>query len=59
MADFKPFLFAALNNHEDAQVRMAAIGVVSDLCRTFEGKLFPIMEELVKTLFSILGVRLF
>ena len=56
LADFKPFLMSALDNHEDAQVCLAAIGVVSDLCRAFEIKIFPIMDEIMQKLLAILQV---
>jgi len=56
LADFKPFLMSALDNHEDSQVCLAAIGVVSALCRAFEIKIFPIMDEIMQKLLAILQV---
>ena len=56
MNAFKPFLFASLDNHEDSQICIAAIGVVADLCRTFEGKIFPIMDEIMAKLIAIIQV---
>lgn len=58
MEQFKPFLFAGLNNHEDSQVCLSAIGVISDLCRAFEENLFPMCDEIVQTLNHILEVSL-
>ncbi|KAH7727518.1 importin subunit beta-1 [Aphelenchoides avenae] len=54
MEQFKPFLFAGLNNHEDSQVCLSAIGVISDLCRAFEENIFPMCDEIVQTLNHIL-----
>lgn len=54
MVDFKPYLLSALDNHEDAQVGIAAIGVVSDLCRAFEGNIGAYMDEIMEKLLGIL-----
>lgn len=58
MGVFKPYLFACLDNHEDSQVCIASIGVVADLCRAFEGKIFPLMDEIMAKLIAILQVLL-
>src|SRR3569623_379152 len=54
MDQFKPFLLAGLTNYEDPQVCLAAIGVLSDLCRAFEGQIFPLMDEFMAHLLKIL-----
>jgi importin subunit beta-1 len=54
MQDFKPFLLAALDNHEDGHVGIAAIGVVSDLCRAFESGISEYMDEIMQRLLAIL-----
>uniref|UniRef100_A0A914D9W3 Importin N-terminal domain-containing protein n=1 Tax=Acrobeloides nanus TaxID=290746 RepID=A0A914D9W3_9BILA len=54
MDQFKPFLLAGLINYEDPQVCLAAIGVLSDLCRAFEGQIFPLMDEFMAHLLKIL-----
>uniref|UniRef100_A0A914EA66 Importin subunit beta-1/Transportin-1-like TPR repeats domain-containing protein n=1 Tax=Acrobeloides nanus TaxID=290746 RepID=A0A914EA66_9BILA len=54
MDQFKPFLLAGLINYEDPQVCLAAIGVLSDLCRAFEGQIFPLMDEFMTHLLQIL-----
>jgi importin subunit beta-1 len=51
---FKPFLMASLGNHEDSQVCLSAIGVVSDLCRAFEEHIFAMTDEIVAHLLQIL-----
>jgi importin subunit beta-1 len=54
MPEFKPFLLNALSNHEDPQVSIAAIGVVSDLCRAFEANIIGHMDEIMEKLLNIL-----
>ena len=54
MGDFKPFLLAALDNHEDSQVGIAAVGVVSDLCRSLETNILAYMDEIMEKLLAIL-----
>uniref|UniRef100_A0A915ELT2 Importin N-terminal domain-containing protein n=1 Tax=Ditylenchus dipsaci TaxID=166011 RepID=A0A915ELT2_9BILA len=54
MVDFKPYLFAALDSHEDTQVCITAVGVLSDLCRAFEANIAVIMDEIMAKLFDIL-----
>jgi hypothetical protein len=56
---FRPFLLASLDSHEDSQICMAAIGVLSVLCRNFGDKIFPLMDELMEKLLSILSVCIF
>uniref|UniRef100_A0A914LJG5 Importin N-terminal domain-containing protein n=1 Tax=Meloidogyne incognita TaxID=6306 RepID=A0A914LJG5_MELIC len=54
MPDFKPFLLAALENHDDAQIGIAAVGVVSDLCRAFETNISGYMDEIMERMLGIL-----
>jgi len=54
MEQFKPYLVGALRAHEEHLVCQAAIGVVSDLCHAFEGKIAPLMDEFVQLLLEIL-----
>ena len=54
---FKPYLLAALDNHEDSQVCIAAVGAVAELCKAFEVKISPIMDEIMAELFAILQVH--
>ena len=54
MPEFKPYLLTALDNHEDSQVAIAAIGVVSDLCRAFEANIITFMDEIMEKLLGIL-----
>jgi len=56
MPDFKPFLLAALENHDDAQIGIAAVGVVSDLCRAFETNISGYMDEIMERMLGILQV---
>jgi len=56
MGGFKPCLLHALDAHEDSQLCISAIGVVSDLCRCFEAKIVPEMDEVMGRLMSILEV---
>lgn len=56
MEKFKPYLFASLDSHEETQLCIAAIGVVSDLCRAFEGRILPLMDEVMAKLLDILQV---
>ena len=49
---FKPYLLAALDNHEDSQVCIAAVGAVAELCKAFEVKISPIMDEIMAELFA-------
>lgn len=57
MDSFKPFLFHALDLHDDTQVCITAVGVVSDLCRAFDEKILPIMDEIMAKLLHILQVN--
>ncbi|VDN00908.1 unnamed protein product [Thelazia callipaeda] len=50
---FKPFLVAGLQNHDEAQVCSAAIGVLVDLCRALESNLMPHLDEFMGLLFHI------
>ncbi|KAL3122426.1 hypothetical protein niasHT_001461 [Heterodera trifolii] len=52
--EFKPFLLTSLDNHEDPQVCIAAIGVISDLCRAFEQHIAYVMDEIMEKLLGIL-----
>jgi len=54
LTGFKPYLFHALDSHEEAQVCIAAIGVVSDLCRAFELAIAPLMDEVMSKLLNVL-----
>jgi importin subunit beta-1 len=56
MDGFKPYLFHALDSHEDSQVCIAAVGVVSDLCRALSARIAPLMDEVMARLLSILEV---
>lgn len=57
MGEFKPYLLSALDNHEDSQVCVAAIGVIADLCRAFEANIATVMDEIMEKLFGILQVK--
>lgn len=57
MDSFKPYLFHTLGMHEDTQVCITAIGVVSDLYRVFEEELLlTISDEIMEKLIFILQV---
>lgn len=56
LKDFKDYLFHALDLHEDTQVCITAIGVVSDLYRVFEEQIFFLTNEIMQKLIAILEV---
>merc|ERR1712048_165718 len=54
MPHFAPHLTAALQNHEDVQVCVLAIGVVGDACRALEVKIITYCNEILQILYASL-----
>lgn len=49
---FFPFLKLGLQNAEDYQVCIIAVGIVGDVCRALEGKVLPFCDEFVNILLT-------
>lgn len=52
MPHFVPCLHMALQNYEDTQVCLMAVGVVTDLCRALQMKVLPYVEQFVHILYT-------
>ncbi|CAD5206634.1 unnamed protein product [Bursaphelenchus okinawaensis] len=55
MDSFKPVLYHAMSNHAEKDLCISALGVVTDLCTAFEGKICQYSDELVQVLITLLG----
>ncbi|EDV26853.1 uncharacterized protein TRIADDRAFT_54185 [Trichoplax adhaerens] len=55
MDSFKPFLLMGLKNVMEHQVCLAAVGIVSDLCRAFGHNFVPHADEIMSILIKNLG----
>ncbi|KAG2798105.1 Importin subunit beta-1 [Phytophthora cactorum] len=54
MQYFGPVVLMGLKNSEEYMVCSVAVGVVGDLCRSLEGKILPLCDEIVAALIEIL-----
>ena len=50
MESFAPFLFAALKNHEDIEVCIAAIGLINDISRSLNEGILPYCDRILRLL---------
>uniref|UniRef100_A0A1I7S7A1 Importin N-terminal domain-containing protein n=1 Tax=Bursaphelenchus xylophilus TaxID=6326 RepID=A0A1I7S7A1_BURXY len=55
MDAFKPLLYHAMSNHAEKDLCISALGVVTDLCTAFEGKIIAYSDELVRVLITLLN----
>ena len=53
-----PVLYEALNNHVEYQICAAAVGVVTELCRSLNDRLIPYCDQIMTHLFGCLNVRI-
>ncbi|KAL7746173.1 karyopherin Kap95 [Sorochytrium milnesiophthora] len=49
---FIPFLFSALQNHEEHQLCSIAVGLIGDICRALNADVAPYVETFMNTLFA-------
>lgn len=56
---FKPILISVLQNHAEAEVCSAAVGLVEDLASNLGDKISPYGEEFLQHLVAILMVKIF
>ncbi|CAF1129422.1 unnamed protein product, partial [Adineta ricciae] len=50
-----PVLYEALNNHVEYQICAAAVGVVTELCRSLNDRLIPYCDQIMTHLFGCLN----
>lgn len=55
---FKPILFNALASHQERETCVNALGVITDLCTAFEGRISVYADELMQALIALLNVSL-
>lgn len=58
MEAFSPYLYNALNNHEEASLCAMSIGLVSDITRALEDKVQPYCDAFMNHLLNNLRVCL-
>lgn len=56
---FLPFLYGAIQRHEEYQACSIAIGLVGDLCRSLNDKILPSVTDIMTLLGQALAVRSF
>lgn len=55
MESFRPFLVLGLQNHQETQVCLAAVGVCADLCRSMGTDMIPYCDEIMTLLLEALN----
>ena len=55
MESFRPFLVLGLQNHQETQVCLAAVGVCADLCRSMGTEMIPYCDEIMTLLLEALN----
>jgi len=55
MEAFRPYLFMGLNNHAEATICQASVGLIGDICRALSVKVLPFCDSIMQLLLETLG----